>query len=530
MPFLPFASFIIWDNESAYALQSAAIILILSATLIHASIKQKELKIPITSLPYIILPIILFASTNGKLELASNDRLQCLSMLIAAILIFTQKESRWLQRSMLACANIHLLIQIHGIKTGDAKTAITSLFPLANEIAFFYLMAAFTAIIAFSKEKGFWKKYAAIIGALSLASIILGDPSTIGRISSEDAAGIWLGLACGTAFTIALFLCKKLNLPQTPILSFSALIFLALPLAPLIAIHVIPRNAMGEALTRLVNWQAAWSLVRENPLGVGFGAYGANIMQHWPTLEEAYYVWPKTVFSAAHNQYLQILTETGWPGLLYYSALLAAPWLIAIRRYLKAGEPRFLLMAGSLATVLSVMEVSEAMSMFAFIQITHWCFLLYCAKAALPPARKSLRLRSPWLLPLIPLIACLLFDRGRQLYSIHLTDDLARGKVPFAAYKERRAEFDRALEIHRGNKYALWFRANMLAMSGESEKALEALDEIEEMFGYMMPVDNVRMVVYFRKGDRRKACETGDFVFRRFTDDWTLELKGECTE
>jgi len=539
MPLIPFASLSIWDNNDLWAIQSSVIVAILLAALVFAAFKTKKFRIPIIALPYIALPALLFASINGKLEFASNDRLQCISMLIGAILIFSQKElySKWLFRGMLICANLHLAIQICGVIITTSpiptlpadKMAISSFFPLANEIMFFYMLAAFSAVFAFCMESGFWKKYAAIIGSLSFISIVLGDPATIGRISSEDAVGIWLGLACGTLFTVVLFLWKKLGLPKTPAIYVSAFIFLAIVLAPVITVslQIIPKNFMGEALTRLVNWQAAWNLVKENPFGVGFGAYGANVMQHWPTIEEAYTVWPGIVFISAHNQYLQILTEIGWLGLLYYSALFALPWLIAISRYLRTGELQFLFIAGMLATVLSVMEVSEAMSMFAFIQIIHWGLLIYCVKAVLPylpqPCQKHISLCFLWLLPLVPLIAYLLLDRGRQLHSMTFSDPMDRG-IP-DSYENTVKGLDRALEIYPKNRFALNRRVYMHFISNENDKALKALENLEEISGYLMPVNNFRMEIYLRMGNRKKACEIGGFIFPRFADSWTLELK-----
>jgi len=531
MQFIPFASFFIWNYRDTWAIQSAVIIAILLVFLIIAAVK-KELKIPIIALPYIALPILLFASINGKLEFASNDRLLCISMLMGAILIFSQKElyNKWLFRNMLICGTVHLIIQIHGIIRGGIyeKMAISSLFSLANEIMFFYTLVLFSAVFVFCKEKAFWKKYAVIIGSLTFISIILGDPSSIGRISAEDALGIWLGLICGALFTAALFLWKKFNLPKIPALSISTLIFLIIMFASVIIINfkIIDKD-MLEVLSRFVNWQAACNLVKENPFGVGFGAYGANIMQQWPTIEEAYVVTPNIIYIAAHNQFLQILTEIGWLGLIYYSALFALPWFVSIFRYLKTGELRFLFIAGMLATILSIMEVSEAISMFAFIQIIHWGFLIYCVRAVLPnlpqPCQKYLSLRFWYILPLIPLIAFLLFDRGKQLYSIIIIEPMYRG-TPNTLENNVKIR-DKALGIYTKDSFSLWYSANMHFMANENEEALKNLDKLEEISGYRMPVNQARAEIYFKMGKREKACEYANLLFPRFADKWTLALK-----
>jgi len=541
MHFIPFSSFFIWNYRDTWAIQSSVIIAILLAALVVAAIK-KELKIPLIALPYIALPILLFATVNGKLEFASDDRLLCLSMLACTILIFSQKElySKWLFRCMLICGNLHLIIQAYALIAGNGaaiqslvtrisieKISRSGLFPLANEIMFFYMLVSFSAVFAFCKEKDFWKKYAAVIGSLAFFSIILGDPATIGKISGEDAVGIWLGLACGALFSFALFLWRKYNLPKMLALSISDLILLAMIFTPVLVIHfhIFSKDAMGEVVSRLVNWQAAWDLVKENPFGVGFGAYGANIMQHWPTLEDAYFA-TAAVYIAAHNQYLQILTEIGWLGLLYYSALFAFPWFIAIFNYLKTGELRFLFIAGVLTTVLSVMEVSEAMSMFAFIQIIHWGLLIYCVKAVLPilppPCQKCLNLHFLWVLPLVPLIAYLLFDRGKQLHSAMIIDPLVG--VPFINEQNRKITDD-ALEAHIKNRQALWISAYMHFYVNEDVEALKQLKTLEEISGYLMPINPLRTEIYFKWGNKEKACEYGNFIFPRFADGWILTLK-----
>jgi len=525
------------------------IIVILLAALIFAAFK-KELKIPLVALPYFALPILLFISVNGKLEYASNDRLLCLSMLIGAFLIFAQKElySKWLFRSMLICGNLHLIIQIFAIIVSKGninihnvllpisfgKMARSSLFPLANEIMFFYMLVSFSAVFAFFKEKTFWKKYAAIIGSLTFFSIVLGDPATIGKISEEDAVGIWIGLTCGALFSGALFLWRKFNLPKMPAILISDFILLIMAFFAVIVIHfqIFSKDSMGELVSRLVNWQAAWNLIKENPFGVGFGSYGATVMQHWPTSKEAYFQ-TSAIYIAAHNQYLQILTEIGWLGLFYYCALFAFPWFFAIFHYLKTGERHLLFIAGTLAAVLSIMEVSEAISMFAFVQIIHWAFLIYCVKAVLPilppPCQKYINLRFLYLLPFMILAAYLLFDRGKQLQSKILIDPLDRGVRN--TFENHMASANKALEIYPKNHSALWHRGYLYFLTGESEKALKDINAVEEVSGYFRPISYLRAKIYIQMGDKKKACKSADYIFKRYEgEQYALELKRELND
>ncbi|MDR1831097.1 MAG: O-antigen ligase family protein [Candidatus Fibromonas sp.] len=535
---IPFVSFVIlYSLREPPGLQSSIIAIILLIALIIAL--KNELKISIETLPYLAMPIMLFASIDENLEFASNDMLLCFSMFAATLIVFSQKEiyNKWLFRSVIICGNMHLAMQVFGTIINNETVAIRSLFPLANEIMFFYMLLMFCSIFIFCKDNAFWKRYAAIIATLAFISLMVGDTiyEKTFEISDEDAVGIWLGLGCGILFTIALFLWKKFSLPKNLGMSFAALLFLALMFASIIAVNsnFFSSNAPREATSRLDNWQAAWNLIKEKPMGVGFGAYGANVMQHWPTLEESYYIsYLPEVFTSAHNQYLQVLTETGWLGWLYYCALFAVPWLISIFRYLKTGKPHFLFIAGMLASMLSVMEVSEAMSMFAFIQIIHWLFLCYCLKALLPLQTVQPRsfaitglMRNMFFIILIPLLSFLLFDRGKQLYSMKLT------VLEYGYFSNRDELFlnlesiGKALEIYPKNAAALWYLAQVYLKQKDFEGALKTIEAIEEISGYLWPVNQARAEIYYEMGAKEKSCEAAKFPISHFEDAWTLELK-----
>jgi len=538
---IPFVSFLVcYSLMDPGVFQSSAIAIILLITLIVTAFKNK-LKIPFETLPYLAMPVMLFASIDEKLEFASNDMILCFSMFAATLIIFSQKEiySKWTFRSVVICANIHLFLQIFGVAINNEAIAIRSLFPLANEIMFFYMLTMFCSIFIYCKDNNvFWKRYAAAIGALVSISFVIGDDihTKILMISGEDAMGIWLGLGCGIAFTTALFLWKKFNLPKNLGISFATLIFLAFMFSSIIAVNsnFFRSNSRSEVTTRLDNWQAAWNLIKEKPLGAGFGSYHANSMQHWPTIEESYTSHGATIYNSTHNQYLQILTEIGWPGWLYYCALFAIPWFISIFRYLKTGKLYFLFIAGMLASMLSVMEVAEAISMFAFIQIIHWVFLLYCVKALLPLQSAEPRYfvvaglaRNLSFIILIPLLCFLLWDRGKQFYSMQIPA-LEYGRFkdnPKLFVKVSTEKIAKALEIYPRNSAALWTLGNLHLEEKNYEDALKTMDAIEEISGYSYPINQMRATIYLRMGDLEKAREAAKFPIARFNDPWTLELK-----
>ena len=105
-------------------------------------------------------------------------------------------------------------------------------------------------------------------------------------------------------------------------------------------------------LERINRWNAAIQLFKERPhLGWGAGTYQFNYAPY-----QNYY--DKTIISTnagnmgnAHSEYLSMLAETGWPGLLIFLGMIAVVFVKAIYLYPKLKNPqeRALLMACILA-------------------------------------------------------------------------------------------------------------------------------------------------------------------------------------
>jgi O-antigen ligase len=87
------------------------------------------------------------------------------------------------------------------------------------------------------------------------------------------------------------------------------------------------------AVERMAHWQAGWRMFEDNPLdGVGIG----NFNERYPD----YFV--RTAFRVsqghAHNFYIQVLGETGIPGLLLYLTMLLGFLFLAMRVALSADD------------------------------------------------------------------------------------------------------------------------------------------------------------------------------------------------
>ncbi len=109
---------------------------------------------------------------------------------------------------------------------------------------------------------------------------------------------------------------------------------------------------ISKGVNRTNVWADAWRIVEDHPLGVGL----ANFSLVFPiyrvqTPGGAFYVY-------AHNDYLQLLIEAGWPGFLALVSGFFIFIVIGFRRICKmspAKDPlRFFLGAGALSGLVSI--------------------------------------------------------------------------------------------------------------------------------------------------------------------------------
>jgi len=68
---------------------------------------------------------------------------------------------------------------------------------------------------------------------------------------------------------------------------------------------------LREGISRLALWKDGMVILKDHPLGIGLGNFGKIFPVYFTSgLSEV------TVYSHAHNDYLQLLIEAGWPGFL----------------------------------------------------------------------------------------------------------------------------------------------------------------------------------------------------------------------
>ncbi len=82
-----------------------------------------------------------------------------------------------------------------------------------------------------------------------------------------------------------------------------------------------------EASGRTGTWADAFSLSRDFPLlGAGWGSFG----RVFPLYQSGH---PDMRFEHAENEYVEVLTESGWPGLIALLGALAAGAVVVVRRW-----------------------------------------------------------------------------------------------------------------------------------------------------------------------------------------------------
>ena len=108
----------------------------------------------------------------------------------------------------------------------------------------------------------------------------------------------------------------------------------------------------GSARQRHEIWRVAFKMIRENPhTGVGIGAYKPN---HELYANDAEFNPTAHGKRDTHSLYLNVLAETGWPGLVLYTLILASVLIVAdatrrrCRRVLEPAARQLLLLEAGL--------------------------------------------------------------------------------------------------------------------------------------------------------------------------------------
>ncbi|MCC6191303.1 MAG: tetratricopeptide repeat protein [Anaerolineales bacterium] len=128
-----------------------------------------------------------------------------------------------------------------------------------------------------------------------------------------------------------------------------------------------------------------WRLARDTPFtGAGLAAF--------PGYYSTYVLGiPSLMLTQAHNAYLNVLLEQGWPGLLSYLAVLAAGWAAAARQWQAADpEQRLWALAGGLGLTVVILQGLGDGTLVA-----SWAALALLVPAGLAAGPEAQRRRNP---------------------------------------------------------------------------------------------------------------------------------------
>ncbi len=199
-----------------------------------------------------------------------------------------------------------------------------------------------------------------ILAAVGLFILLV----TVGIIQSR---GAWLGLATGLVLLLIIDLRRdSLRRWRLPAAVFTAAFVVTLGLTashPVTGTDVLGRAAtlgdvQGAGYTRFVIWAPAWRLFLQHSwLGTGIGTYFMVIP---PWLDPA----DTSAHFYVHNDYLQLLVETGIPGLATFLLLGVAAVRTAFAGLVRRARPDPLRL--DLAAALSALASVAVHSLFTF--------------------------------------------------------------------------------------------------------------------------------------------------------------------
>jgi O-antigen ligase len=123
--------------------------------------------------------------------------------------------------------------------------------------------------------------------------------------------------------------------------------------------------ARNSSQIRLLAWQTAWEIIRENPLGVGTGDSSAELNEKYAEQGETYAL--KRSFNS-HNQFFQSGVENGWPAIV----ILILLFITGLRWAWKWKDwvfGTFLLVLGFNMLFESILEVQAGVVFFSFFMM-----------------------------------------------------------------------------------------------------------------------------------------------------------------
>ncbi|MCC7491656.1 MAG: O-antigen ligase family protein [Fimbriimonadaceae bacterium] len=305
------------------------------------------------------------ASVRSSLDVGIEFGKQVILAVLVANLVRSPQRLRTFCWLLLWCSAFNALQAILGYQAGEAtagRAAGVGVIADPNDLALTLVIALPVAVALWLGERGFWRRWAAVLGiGLLLAGILV-----------TKSRGGMVGLL------LVLFLegYERIAAPRSR-RAYSLLAGWAcvMALSAMLAVRGQTFDSLssdGNVYNRRGAWVAGWRMLLDRPLtGVAMYQFASFTDAYGPP-------WMDQRYMTAHNSVVQVAGELGLPGLLFFLLLLRRLYQAhcRVRQGLRAGLPVTRLQQGLSLALGRSLAGWLACAMFLSQAYQVWLYLL----------------------------------------------------------------------------------------------------------------------------------------------------------
>jgi O-antigen ligase len=240
-------------------------------------------------------------------------------------------------------------------------------------------------------------------------------------------------------------------------------------------------------------WKATVQMIQDHPLGVGPDQFEAAFLQYHS--HDSFQLVESSVWQSPHDEFLRILSEEGWLGLLFFAIS-----SIALLQYLwRCTRGRLLRRALLVSTVL--VWIPELLVQFPLGMANSVLPLALVLGALAVPAETpgSTETDAASISRALPLCALLLVF---YLGGTHILSTYIDGKYP-----EDRDKIRLACRIYPSNWRACLKEVKLDAQAGDFDQAHAIVDRILTRYPDHFPTIRAASVLAFSENNPKEGCE-----------------------
>ncbi|MDR3503711.1 MAG: O-antigen ligase family protein [Legionella sp.] len=308
---------VLWQSTQDSFLLGMSYALILASALVYFSAQRQQVKCKISTLHIVLILWLLWICIPpllGWVPLSSLFGIFQCSLWIFIFFISDQSKTGlwkvffytlWLLGVINACYSLFQFFILGQMPCG--------LFMSKNTAAAFFMLTLLTIngqFLTQSIQKETGKRHAFYLSLLGISILIL-----LIALFAAFSRGVLISLSSG--LLLEFWLLRKLIVKKR-LLGFIGLLLLAIGILGLFAQPEIQHRLvlLQREKSRWIIWQGAWSLWQNSPWH-GIGIF--NFMHYYPAFSLP---GDGSLLQYAHNDFLQLLIETGLPGGLILLSLL----------------------------------------------------------------------------------------------------------------------------------------------------------------------------------------------------------------